>query len=80
MLNSASSTEYKGGYGPRWLIAPSGIQTTTLCTCVDQSVLLWKAISGENMGFMITPDQITEWIINKNSSDTGYANNGNTLQ
>jgi hypothetical protein len=81
MQTKASATRCQGGYGARWTPKNSFPfwGESTNCTCVDQSVFLWKDVSGENMGYTITPDQITQWIIDKNAADTGYANNGNVL-
>jgi hypothetical protein len=68
-------------YGAHWAYLPNGSGSyawTELpyCTCVDQSIFLWKNVTGEDMGYKTTPDQVTQWIIDKNATDTGYANGG----
>jgi hypothetical protein len=71
-------------YGAHWAYLPDGFGSyawTELpyCTCVDQSVFLWKSVTDEDIGYKTTPDQVTQWIIDKNATDTGYANGGNMI-
>jgi Ricin-type beta-trefoil lectin domain len=82
MLNKSNSTKCQSTYGIHWIYTGIGtdFRESTSCTCVDQSVFLWNVITGENMGYLVTPDEIVQWINDKNSRDSGYANGGNILQ